>query len=88
MFLGHGSFAVHQVVIIKKHTHGLSENAEDEPEDHVAHLIITHSKTDYYLFKFQQQSKRFKRLRIRKELFGLPSLESIPWNQTFLVDSL
>jgi len=35
--LGHGSFAVHQVVIIKKHTHRLSENAEDEPEDHVAH---------------------------------------------------
>lgn len=36
-FSGHGSFAVHQVMVIKKHTHRLSENAEAEPEDHVSH---------------------------------------------------
>lgn len=31
-------FSVHQVMVVKKHTHRLTKNTENEPEDHISHL--------------------------------------------------
>ena len=51
-------FSVHQVMVIQKHAHRLTKNAEKQPEDHVSHLPLGR-RISYMIFRALMRRDNF-----------------------------